>query len=159
LDKELARDTFNWDGIKNTKSRKLLSDLKDIATHWDDIPFKKVITQIGASIYAGTFSIHCAYFCTCIREPIEIEKLMNHCKEEGISCYSIWVRNPKAEEEAKTLDNHADLNYMKYTYSYMVGNNTSLSCFQHHIETLIGIIKKREENVHNDSGSDQIKEE
>ena len=31
-----------WDGTKTPKNRAFLSDLKDLLTKWDDVPFKKV---------------------------------------------------------------------------------------------------------------------
>ena len=40
--KEVAK-FCGWNGQKTPKDRKFLSDLKDILTQWDDIPYKDII--------------------------------------------------------------------------------------------------------------------
>ena len=39
--KQMAR-VGGWNGEKDPKSRKMLSDLKDLLTDWDDVPYKRV---------------------------------------------------------------------------------------------------------------------
>ena len=40
--KELAK-LSGWDGVKRPRDRKFLSDLKDLLTEWNDVPYKKII--------------------------------------------------------------------------------------------------------------------
>ena len=137
--KDLARDVFDWDGTKDAKSRKMLSDLKDIATAWDDIPFREVCKQIKAvkNIYK-----HC-YFCTNIREPQEIQKLKGWCKQQEIPCYSVWIRQEKAEQEAaQSFTSSGDTQYQNYNYDFVIHNDLSLDDFKTEIRKLIYSIKE-----------------
>ena len=43
--KEVAKG-FGWDGSKEPKDRKMLSDLKDILTEWNELPHKIVCDKI-----------------------------------------------------------------------------------------------------------------
>ena len=37
---------IGWDGTKDLKNRKFLSDLKDVLTEWDDIPYRRTKIEI-----------------------------------------------------------------------------------------------------------------
>ena len=43
--KEIAYE-IGWDGVKNLKSRKLLSDLKDICTEYNDMPINDILSYL-----------------------------------------------------------------------------------------------------------------
>jgi len=143
---------LGWDGVKDTKGRAFCSEIKDACTKYNDKPFKTILEGM-----AKTHTRNYPYFATNIREPSEISKLENYCIRNGIPCYSIWIRNFKAEEKAKSLDNTGDTQYMNHTYSYQVRNHYTLGDYKNNVETLIGVIK--EKHVHNDSRSNQIEEE
>ena len=59
---------FGWEGEKDNKSRKMLSQLKDMLTEWRDIPYTKCCQEISYWTYgnAAAMFIHC-------REPEEIK--------------------------------------------------------------------------------------
>lgn len=40
--KTIAASAFGWNGEKTPRARKFLSDLKDLLTEWNDIPFKDI---------------------------------------------------------------------------------------------------------------------
>ena len=42
---EIARNV-GWNGTKDLKSRKFLSDLKDLLTEWNDYPFKYICEEV-----------------------------------------------------------------------------------------------------------------
>ena len=44
--KDIAARYGGWDGRKTPKDRKFLSDLKDLFTEWNDIPFADVVERI-----------------------------------------------------------------------------------------------------------------
>ena len=44
--KHLATEC-GWNGEKNLKNRKFLSDLKDLLTQWEDVPYKKIVEAIS----------------------------------------------------------------------------------------------------------------
>jgi hypothetical protein len=90
-------------GEKDNLSRKLLSDLKDMATYWGDIPFQDVAEKarrfndelISFGIeQRGFIFIHC-------REPQEIQRLL---KELPYETHSLLLRRRGLD----TFGNHAD---------------------------------------------------
>ena len=113
-----------WDGTKTPENRKFLSDLKDLLTEWNDIPFKKVVEIVDAcSLIAaemGTYNdsvifIHC-------REPKEIDKLLR--KFEG-KATTLLIRREAAENVEQI--NHADNDVLNYSYDYTIYNDSTLS--------------------------------
>ena len=118
LVKEYARK-FGWKGTKTNEDRKALSDLKDIMTLWEDIPFKDVVYKVQAKIdiwkiknnEEGFIFIHC-------REPEEITRL---CKE--LNAKSLLI----IRENKELFFNHADDNVYNYKYDYEIDNNGSLN--------------------------------
>ena len=138
--KDIAKDVFDWDGTKDAKSRQLLSDLKDIATKWNDMPFKEICKRITRYNYFDAFN----YFCTNIREPNEINKLSAWCLEKGISCYSVWIRRKEAEQRA--LDegflSSGDTQFAEYNYDFTLHNDGTIEEFQKQIKNKIDAIKE-----------------
>ena len=108
-----------WDGIKSLQNRKFLSDLKDLLTEWNDIPYKKVTDEIqkvlkryktlGVNTDKLIFFIHC-------REPKEIQKFVDR-----MGAKTLIVRRLEAEEQKQS--NHADSNVFNYDYDYAICNN------------------------------------
>lgn len=108
-----------WNGVKNLQNRKFLSDLKDLLTEWNDIPYKKVTDEIqkvlktyktlGIDTDKLIFFIHC-------REPKEIQKFVDR-----MGAKTLIVRRLEAEEQKQS--NHADSNVFNYDYDYVICNN------------------------------------
>ena len=131
--KKIAK-TMGWEGTKEPKDRNFLAALKDISTAYNDMPFKKIIQNI---FYAEN-AYKKEYFCTCIREPEEIQKLKTWCALNEMPCYTVLVRNTKAEQEtATTISNAADNNYLKYCYDYQIDNNGTIEEYQEKINSLV----------------------
>ena len=92
-----------WNGLKEPKDRKFLSDLKDLLTEYNDAPFTIVEEQIRQTYLHFTkemkvpedrvvFFIHC-------REPKEIPQ-SNHADEEVLNYnYTYTIENNKGIEE------------------------------------------------------------
>lgn len=114
--KEIA-SSLGWDGIKDNLSRKYLSDLKDMATYWGDIPFNDVYKKTQWFDYTlkslqgnqlGFVFIHC-------REPKEIQRI----KEKfDYDVYTILIRR----DMLKFYGNHADDEVENYTYDFTINN-------------------------------------
>ena len=113
-----------WDGTKTPKNRKFLSDLKDLLTEWDDIPFKAVVDEIEAwGDYLtlnnqwddGVVFVHC-------REPKEIEKLVCAFQDDVAT---LLIRRGVAENVQQI--NHADNDVLNYSYDYTIYNDSTLS--------------------------------
>ena len=111
-----------WNGSKTPENRKFLSDLKDLLTEWNDVPYKKIIEArdklqdhldyLGYDTNKGIIFTHC-------REPEEIKKFVD--RENAIT---VLLR--RAAVENLEQSNHADANVFNYEYDYIIENNGSL---------------------------------
>lgn len=115
--KDLAKQ-MGWDGSKTPKNRKFLSDLKQLLTDWNDIPFKETVEDIELTIYWSDkdtlIFVHC-------REPEEIKKLKDYFQDKAIT---LFIDRKVNEEE---ISNTSDLNVRNYEYDYYIENNGTLS--------------------------------
>lgn len=104
-----------WDRTKTPQNRKFLSDLKDLLTKWDDVPFKKTIEDVENF---QKLSANPLIFIDC-REPEEIDRLVKY-----FNAKSILISRAAAENAGAS--NHADKNILEYEYDYVINNNGSL---------------------------------
>lgn len=112
-----------WDGTKTPENRKFLSDLKDLLTQWDDIPYKQVCNEIAlfqnrVRMYDFDPETDAIAFVHC-REPKEIARL---CEELGAQSLLIT----RDEIETNDQSNHADAEVYNYSYDYMIPNENTL---------------------------------
>lgn len=116
--KEIAKNA-GWDGVKDNKNRKFLSDLKDLLTEWNDIPYKKIEKYVKniAAMYKklGVDDKNVVIFIHC-REPLEIKKIV-----EKLGAKTLLIRRLEVEKEHQS--NHADANVLDYIYDYTICNN------------------------------------
>ena len=120
--KDVAR-YCGWDGAKDLHNRKFLSDLKDLLTQWNDIPYKKIkdsVDEIRADCkdHGLNFEKY-AIFIDC-REPWEISKL---CR--GLGAKSLLIR--RKDDENTQVSNHADAQVLDYTYDIIINNDGDLT--------------------------------
>lgn len=105
-----------WDGVKDAKSRKLLSDLKRLFIEYNDLCFKYCVDKYTAFAEADKdiLFIH-------IREPEEISKIVDYFSENGVKCRTLLVkRNIDA-----AFGNYSDDSVFDYDYDYIFENNTT----------------------------------
>jgi len=95
-----------WNGDKLEKDRKFLSNLKDILTEWNDIPFNECFNIINSFTNTCIF-IHC-------REPKEIQRF-----KDNFNATTILVTNPNVSH---ITTNHADDEVYDYVYDYIICN-------------------------------------
>ena len=109
-----AAELLGWQGKKDEKSRKFLSDLKDLCTNTFDTSYNYIEKQIYRAKYWSVDYV----FIDC-REPKEIERI---CKQ--FNAKSIYIdaskRNPII------TSNHADAEVMNYNYDFYIDNNGTL---------------------------------
>lgn len=118
LVKEIAV-SLGWDGTKDLKNRKFLSNLKDILTEWKDIPYNDIIKRSEEhwnefktpNMMPITF-VHC-------REPEEIQKF-----KDRLGALTVFVT--RDEIEKLQTSNYADAEVYNYNYDYIVDNNGTL---------------------------------
>jgi hypothetical protein len=99
-----------------------LSNLKDLLTQWDDVPFKKVEQAIlkyenEARMYDfDSDDVLCFVHC---REPWEIQKFVDR-----LGAKTLLIRRPEVENENQS--NHADAEVFNYQYDYTIDNDGTL---------------------------------
>ena len=119
--KEIAK-IGGWDGQKNLKDRKLLSDLKDIFTEYNDMPFNDIITYMkGWESDLEYYHVEAVPHILFIddREPEHIDRL-----KKEINAITLLIRRDIIEN--KPTSNHADEKVLEYDYDYVIYNNYSL---------------------------------
>lgn len=104
-----------WDGTKTLKNRKFLSDLKDILTEWEDIPFQKVKDK--ADLLSEDEESYILFVDS--REPAEIKRF-----SEELNALTLLIRR-EGDEEIET-SNHADSEVFNYNYNLTIWNNGSI---------------------------------
>lgn len=125
--KMIAESYFGWNRVKDEKGRRLLSDLKDVSTRYDEGPFKRVLLKISES-KKTTYIINFIHS----REPEEIEKFKNSLDNS----YTILIRRNVEE----SFMNHADQNVENYTYDFIFNNSGSITDLENKIKSFIEII-------------------
>lgn len=101
-----------WDGTKSKKNRKFLSDLKDLLTEWQDVPYQEIKRQIKILEEEKTDLI----FIDC-REPEEIKRFV-----EDYNAMTLLVQRG----ELPIMGNHADDNVLNYQYDITIDNSRGL---------------------------------
>ena len=111
-----------WDGTKTPENRAFLSDLKDLLTKWNDIPYKKVVKEIcllcsQAECYDfSSDDVLCFIHC---REPEEIQKFV-----DKLGAKTLLIRRAAVEDGEQS--NHADEKVFEYKYDYTIDNNGTI---------------------------------
>lgn len=133
--KEMAR-VGGWIGLKDTKSRRMLSDLKNLFIAYNDWPTKYLIRKY----YEFERSDDDILFVH-IREPDEIRKFIDAIKPSDdvlLRDFAMLVRRSSAP---KMLGNAADDGVSGYPYDAVFVNDTDLDLaeekFVHMVETAI----------------------
>lgn len=114
--KKAAR-VLGWSGGKQLQDRKFLSELKDLSSWYNDLPFVYLKKSYANMIKRGEKGI--LFFH--IREPREIERA-----KETFSATTVLIKRKNLRTE---YGNHADDNVEKYKYDYVISNNGTLDDF------------------------------
>ena len=113
-----------WNGAKEERDRKFLSDLKDLLTEYNDLPFKDICSQIESFLDASKVEILFIH----IREPKEIQKVVDKYPQVKTILISSIRVDP-------ITSNHADAEVFNYEYDYYIHNDGSLDCLKEMAET------------------------
>lgn len=118
-----------WEGGKNEKDRKFLSDLKVLTSEYSDMPFKDVAANVGKFYGDNEYSV----MLIDIREPEEIERA-----KKVFNAKTILIKN----DRVKMIDsNMADANVFNYEYDFVIENNGTLDEFKEKVRQFV------EENI------------
>lgn len=110
-----AAQLLGWDGIKDAKGRKFLSDLKDLSTEAYEGPLDYMTDRVRSRDRRWpqwAFFFH-------IREPQEIAKFVTRFPDTT----TIFLHRKEAETHH---DNTGDSAVLDYSYDYHVDNNSTL---------------------------------
>ena len=110
-----------WDGTKDSKNRKFLSDLKDLLTNWGDVPYTKTLQEIKFFYYdLEYYDIEDSGVVFIMsREPEEISRF-----EKELGAKSILIRRNAVEFNEQS--NHAESEVLNHKYHYIIDNNDTL---------------------------------
>lgn len=129
-----AAQILGWNGEKDEKSRKFLSDLKDLSSEAFNTPFKYIKDQIQ---YAYNNKIE--YIFVHSREPEEIGRFVKE-----FNAYTLFIDASIRKQQIVT--NHADANVNNYKYDYYIENNGTLLEFENKAKEFIEYYDKEIEN-------------
>ncbi len=107
---------LGWDGKKDEKGRKFLSDLKDLSTLVYNGPFNYITEHI--------FSTEAIVVFIFIREASEITKVVASHK----NVFTLKVSRPSGEEH---YINTGDADVENYQYDFVIYNTKTLEHLQH----------------------------
>lgn len=107
-----------WDGVKTPAARRLLAQLKEVCTAFNDLPFRYCMEQLAA-FRQGDEQILFVH----IREPEEIERFR---RAVGSDCRTVLVRRPALEQARGLLGNRADDGVEDYRYDGVFCNDGTL---------------------------------
>ena len=137
--KQVARQ-LGWNGQKDEKSRKFLSDLKDLSTEYSDAPMEYLAREYNRYYKDNPDVILFMH----IREPKEIERA-----RERFDALTLLIKRPGFEP---IQSNHADRDVESYDYDYTIMNNSTVLELEHQAEDFMekvksGYFEKRREEV------------
>ncbi len=110
-----AATILGWDGGKTEKDRKFLSDIVDLASAYNDAPFKDVMSIVAD---CKNNLIEDDVLVIDMRDPKDIARAV-----ETFGAETILVRNPRVQ---KIESNHADADVENYEYDYIIENDGTL---------------------------------
>ena len=129
--KEIAAQC-GWNGVKNAKNRKFLSDLKDLLTEWDNIPFKKTYEEIRRhEFFLSQYDLEeKGVVFIFSREPEDIKKY-----KETLNAEVIIVRRDCVENQKQS--NHADSEVFNFKYDNTIWNNGTLDDLREQVKRFL----------------------
>ena len=126
-----------WDGTKTLENRRFLSELKDLLTHWNDVPYKKILEQVNMFDKWNRYNCFDWILFVDCREPAEIQKL-----KERLNATTVLIRRPSVENNETS--NHADAEVFNYEYDLNIYNDLGLDELKMLAEHFIEYMKKEE---------------
>ena len=113
--KQIAVENFGWNGIKDEKGRKLLSDLKIASINYNDMPTVDMINE-----YKLAQENNVDFLLVMLRDIPEIEKAVAHPE---LDVLTVFINRPVA---SKTWNNVADDSVADYIYDIYIDNSGDL---------------------------------
>ena len=118
---KVIAEKCGWTGGKTEKDRKFLSDLKNLLTEYNDLPFKDISNTVYV-FNAGPSNTYFRVLLIDIREPAEIERA-----KKAFGAKTILIKNDRVP---KIESNMADAGVFDYDYDIVIENNGTLEEFK-----------------------------
>lgn len=136
--KELAK-IGGWNGAKELKDRKFLSDLKDLFDNYNDFSFNSVLSTISSDLFIREAWLEPENEMICFIHARESKDIQRWKDEHGAR--AVIIRRTNVEGE---YGNHADDQVFDFDYDYCIWNNGTLDTLHNIAQSFIKEI--REEN-------------
>lgn len=132
-------ETMGWTGSKLSKDRKFLSDLKDLASEYNDYPFQYTLKEVKEAVkdYRRYHDLSNEFICFI--HARELEDIDRWVCDYGAR--ALVIRRPEVEG---SFGNHADDNVFEVDYDYEVWNVGSLYQLKEAAENFITKIREEE---------------
>jgi hypothetical protein len=132
-------ETMGWTGSKLSKDRKFLSDLKDLASEYNDYPFQYTLKEVKEAVkdYRRYHDLSNEFICFI--HARELEDIDRWVYDYGAR--ALVIRRPEVEG---SFGNHADDNVFEVDYDYEVWNTGSLYQLKEAAENFITKIREEE---------------
>ena len=118
---------MGWNGIKDDKTRAMLSALKDFYTNWFDGPYKEATKIIREEIIDDEYP-WVDFIFMHIREPQEIKRIVEFCDVHDVACVRVLIKRRAVSDLDQ--NNHADANVEKGHYNVHITNNKDIGWFR-----------------------------
>ena len=134
--------SVGWNGSKEPKDRKFLSDLKDLIAEYSDYPFQDVLQKIELAEkhhkwYKWYINFADELICFVhTREPKDIQRW-----KEQYGAKTLLIRRRKVEGN---YGNHADDRVFDIDYDYIVYNDGDLNELKKEADLFVRKIRKEE---------------
>jgi hypothetical protein len=130
---------LGWQGDKSDKSRRFLSDLKELSSKYNDMPFQDIIKYLNYFLVNMYNEDELSFIH--VREPEEIKRLVDFCEDNNIEVHTIYVHN--ANLSNRTYNNNADDNVDSYAYEYIIDNSGDLKHLDDEVRAFLKWFKIR----------------
>lgn len=134
-----AAKVLGWIGQKEPKDRKFLSDLKDLATEYNDYPFRDVLGDVRATAKRYKWYNPSDNELVCFIHARELEDINRWVYDYGAR--ALIIRRPEVES---TYGNHADDDVFEVDYDYVIWNTGDLYQLKDTAERFIAQIREEE---------------
>ena len=134
--KRIAED-LGWLGGKELKDRKFLSDLKDLASEYNDYPFQYTLKRIKEAIQNYKRYHDMSNEFICFVHARELKDINRWIYDYGAR--ALVIRRPEVEG---SFGNHADDNIFEVDYNYEIWNIGDLYQLKDTAERFIAQIRE-----------------
>ena len=108
-----------WNGEKDPKSRKMLADLKELFTEYNDLPTKYILSELDRFLASDSeiLFVH-------IREASEIKKFVKQASEK-CGVITLLVKRHTGDYSSEALGNASDDDVEDYDYDFTFINSAA----------------------------------